>query len=121
MLCISGATAAGSDIADSSLFSEEEVRISKIKVLPQLPVGPKSLLIQIVPNLVVRRLVASFLTSRCTMCDENKAFLIKDRAGVFRFYCIDCFMLASECEPARVSEKLGFFRAASTIVAITVV
>ena len=96
MFCIAAATAAGSDIANSSLVSEEEVRISKIKVLPQLPVGPTSLLIQIVPDIAVRRLIASFLTSRCTMCDENKACLIKDLEGVFRFYCIDCFLLASE-------------------------
>ena len=96
MFCISAATAAGSDIANSSLFSEEEVRISKIKVLPPLPVGPTSLLTQIVPNLAVRRLIASFLTSRCTMCDENKASLNKDLDGVFRFYCIDCFTVASE-------------------------
>ena len=99
MFCIAAATAAGSDIANSSLVSEEEVRISKIKVLPQLPVGPTSLLIQIVPDIAVRRLIASFLTSRCTMCDENKACLIKDTTCLFRFYCIDCFTLASEGRP----------------------
>ena len=60
------------------------------------PVGLPSLLIQKMPNSGVRRLIASFLTNRCTLCDERRHHLIKDTAtGLFHFFCIECFIVAT--------------------------
>ena len=85
------------DITGADLPGEEKHGNHEIKEVPQLqPVGPPSLLIQKLPDIELRRQIASFSTNRCTMCDEKRHHLVKDSAtGLFHFVCIECVTVAT--------------------------
>ena len=85
------------DITGADLPGEEKHGNNEIKEVPQLqPVGPPSLLIHQLPDIELRRQIASFLTNRCTLCDERRHCLITYTATcLFHFYCIECFVVAT--------------------------
>ena len=63
------------------------------------PVGPASLLLQLLPCQHARGLIGEFRGSRCQLCDAGRALLAKDESAcLFRWYCMSCILNLSDLE-----------------------